>query len=124
MPPNNAAGQVSMDTKKMGGSMSEAKPREQAQILVRFDKALTPVEIGTINKKLGATVINVMSDGFLFLVEIAYPDSRPQIIKAYTATKGVVYAESNAEIRIPETPDQLGVNKGTSPLIMLPKISN
>ncbi len=108
--------------------MQEAGNRAEAQILVRFDRNLTPVEIETINRRLGAKVVNVMSEGNLMLVEIAYPDIRTQIIEAYSATEGVVYAEPNTMVSIPEIPDQMDkigdVTNPNSPLIGLPKISD
>lgn len=105
-----------------------AQERAKSQILVRFSPDLTPVEIEAINTNLGAEVINVLSDGHLLLVEIAYPDIRPQIIDAYSTTDGVIYAEPNATVSIPETPEQMGITDGTTtpdaPLIGLPKISD
>ena len=62
------------------------------------------MDIDTINSRLGARIVQRMLGGRLMLLQIPYPDTRAQIIKAYSNTKGVVYAEPNQTVSIPTPP--------------------
>lgn len=102
----------------------------EGQLLVKFSDSLTVAEIDEINKRLGATVLDRMSDGRLLLVEIPYPNVRQQIIDAYTATEGVIYAEPNQAVSIPPSPEKDcnsasdGEGRSSAPTIGLPQVSD
>jgi hypothetical protein len=96
------------------------------QLLVKFEDSLSEDQIATINARLGAQVVQRMQGGRLMLLEIPYPDTRPQIIDAYSKTEGVVYAEPNQAVSIP-TPPADGAEGDDqppdgSPTIGLPKV--
>lgn len=101
----------------------------ESRLLVRFDPALSTDEIDSINRQLGVTVVNRMMDGTLLQVEVPYVGTLNQIIDAYAATRGVVYAEPVQPVSIPPTPpgnsgsDPAGEARDDgSPLIDLPKV--
>ena len=64
-----------------------------------------------------------MLGGSVYVVEVPYAETRDQIIAAYEATEGVIYAEPDQEVSIPESP---GPSEGevdeTTPIIPLPKV--
>lgn len=108
---------------------AEDDAAETRQILVKFDPSLSDEDIAEINRKLGASVVDRMLDGQVFLVEVRYPGTRDHIIDAYAATEGVVYAEPNQLVSIPEPPgeDQDGSagndrDGDDPPLIELPQV--
>ena len=92
------------------------------QILIRFEDSLPEADAAKIILRIGAQEIDRMMDGKIYLIEIPYPTSQSDIINALEATEGVVYAEPNQEVRIPEPPDgnQSDVDKGE--FIPLPKV--
>ncbi len=96
-------------------TLPAAEERAQRQLLVRFEESVTDQQIATINKRLGATVINRMSEGKLLLVEVPYANTVMQVMDAYNATPGVRYAEPNFTVEI--QPEATEPPAGTSPSI-------
>lgn len=116
-----------------GSSAEDASSEDAAgtRLLVRFEEGLSEDEIASINRRLGATVVNRMRGGKLLLVEIPYADTRSQIIEAYSATEGVVYAEPDQPVSIPTPPGEADdpprgggddPDDGSSPVIELPQV--
>ena len=92
------------------------------QILIRFEDSMTEAEAARIIARIGAQEIDRMMDGKIYLVEIPYPSSQSDIIDALSSTEGVVYAEPNQAVSIPEPPEGSDAGDGQSELIPLPKV--
>lgn len=92
------------------------------QILIRFEDSITEAEAAEVIQRIGAQELDRMMDGKLYLVEIPYPSSQTDIINALSATDGVVYAEPNQEVRIPEPVEGNETGDGQSKPIPLPKV--
>jgi Fervidolysin N-terminal prodomain len=106
-----------------GIAMDETAPARDFRILVRFDDAMAATEIDSINTRLGVRVVDRLLGGRIYVVEVAYAETRDQIIAAYEATEGVVYAEPDQELSIPEPPGPAeGGVEDTTPVIPLPKV--
>lgn len=101
----------------------------EGRLLVKFDPTLSANEIDSINRQLGVTVVNRMMGGTLLQVEVPYVGTLDQIIDAYAATEGVVYAEPVQPVSIPPTPPKDAGSApaddapgGGPPLIDLPQV--
>ena len=92
------------------------------QILIRFEDSMTEADATQIIARVGAHEIDRMMSGKIYLVEIPYPSSQNEIIDALSATKGVVYAEPNMEVRMPEPPKGSEPDVRQNELIPLPKV--
>lgn len=93
------------------------------QILVRFADDVDDAEAARIIARIGATEVDRLLDGQIHLIEIAYPSAQTDIITALRATEGVVYAEPNQEVSIPQPPNpENEANDGDSELIPLPQV--
>jgi len=92
------------------------------QILIRFEDGLSEADAAQIIARVGAHEIDRMMGGDIYLVEIPYPSSRNDIIDALASTKGVVFAEPNQEVHIPEPPQGSEPDTGQSELIPIPKV--
>ncbi len=93
------------------------------QILVRFADDVDDDEAARIIARIGATEVDRLLDGQIHLIEIAYPSAQTDIITALMATEGVVYAEPNQEVSIPQPPNpENEANDGDSELIPLPQV--
>ncbi len=93
------------------------------QILVRFADDVDDAEAARIIARIGATEVDRLLDGQIHLIEIAYPSAQTDIITALMATEGVVYAEPNQEVSIPQpTNPENEANDGDSELIPLPQV--
>ncbi len=93
------------------------------QILVRFADDVDDAEAAHIIARIGATEVDRLLDGQIHLIEIAYPSAQTDIITALRATEGVVYAEPNQEVSIPQPPNpENEANDGDSELIPLPQV--
>lgn len=116
-------------------SLAQSLAAPSNQLLVRFEDSISDERIADINARLGARVVNKMSGGRLYLLEIEYANVLNQIVQAYQKTPGVRFAEPNHELRLPsgresEIPKSLP-EKGPRPskpagnpeLIELPKVS-
>ncbi|MDW9957985.1 hypothetical protein GOB20_09115 [Sinorhizobium meliloti] len=92
-------------TPPMGSTLYNEEASNDAggnRLLVTFEKTLSTAEIEAIVQRLGGKIINRMLDGTVVLVEIPYPAIRQQIIDAYSATEGVIHAEPDHPVSIPE----------------------
>lgn len=98
------------------------KDNVTGQILIRFEDSMSEVDAASIIQRIGAEEIDRMMDGRIYLIEIPYPSSQSDIIKALSATPGVVYAEPNQEVRIPEPPEGTEDGGGQGELVPLPKV--
>ena len=90
------------------GGSAAARDSGQAipgEILVKFEEGVSQEEIDTINRRLGATVVNTMLGGRLVLVTTPYESATSQLIDAYAATEGVEYAEPNREVSLYPPPE-------------------
>lgn len=103
--PSMGAGQPLDEGTVAGGGSGKAIPGE---ILVKFEEGVSPEQIETITRRLGATVVDTMLDGRLVLVTTPYENATSQIIDAYAATEGVEYAEPNREVSLYPPPDEDG----------------
>ena len=91
------------------------------QILVRFADGMTDDDVQRIISRIGAVEVDRLMGGDIRLIEIAYVAAQDQVIDALSGTDGVVYAEPNQEVSIPELPEA-GDDSGDSQLIPLPKV--
>lgn len=86
-----------------GGSLDQPGTSD-SRILVRFAEGITTLETQEINRRLGVTVVGFALNGEVMIVEVPYADTRQMIIDAYTHTEGVLYAEADQLLSIPERP--------------------